>query len=403
MQSLVARRPAKVGIFVLALLVIEFLDELVFGAREAAWPLIQQDLGLTYIQIGLLFTIPNIIAAVIEPVMAIMADMGRLRALILGGGVMFTLQLFVLAASQSFPVFLLATIVLFPSSGAFVSLSQAALMKLDHTRHEQNMARWTFAGSAGVVAGPLLLSLSLAFGFGWRGAMVALGIISAVLVVIVWRVPFTFKNGSVDEDEDDDAPQTFREGVQAVFEAVRRPDVIRWVVLLECADLLMDVLLAYLALYLVNVVNIAPEQAALAVTVWTGVGLVGDLLLIPLLERVRGLDYLRISAVLEFVLYIAFLLVEPFGLKLVVLGLLGFFNAGWYSVLQAQLYSTMPGRPGTVQAADTAVSLITSFIPLGLGFIAQRAGLDVAMWLLLIGPIALMIGLPRRVSVTESA
>lgn len=41
------------------LLLIEFLDELVFGAGEAAWPLIRDDLALSYDQIGLLLGIPG--------------------------------------------------------------------------------------------------------------------------------------------------------------------------------------------------------------------------------------------------------------------------------------------------------------------------------------------------------
>ena len=43
------RRPA---VLLLTLLAIEFLDEFVYGAREAAWPLIRDDLGLSYVQIG---------------------------------------------------------------------------------------------------------------------------------------------------------------------------------------------------------------------------------------------------------------------------------------------------------------------------------------------------------------
>ena len=34
-------------------LIIEFIDELVFGVGEAAWPLIHTDLQLNYVQIGL--------------------------------------------------------------------------------------------------------------------------------------------------------------------------------------------------------------------------------------------------------------------------------------------------------------------------------------------------------------
>jgi FSR family fosmidomycin resistance protein-like MFS transporter len=84
--------------------------------------------------------------------------------------------------------------------------------------------------------------------------------------------------------------------------------------------------------------------------VWTSLGLAGDFLLIPLLERVRGLSYLRVSAVIEFVLFTLLLLMPGFWIKLVLLGLLGFFNAGWYSILQGQLYSSMPGQSGTVMA-----------------------------------------------------
>jgi FSR family fosmidomycin resistance protein-like MFS transporter len=61
MISVLLRR--RTGAFVFTLLAIEFLDEFVFGAREAAWPLIRDDLGLTYAQIGLLLTIPAVIAS----------------------------------------------------------------------------------------------------------------------------------------------------------------------------------------------------------------------------------------------------------------------------------------------------------------------------------------------------
>lgn len=41
------------------LLVIEFLDEFIYGAREAAWPLVRSDLALTYAQIGVLLGLPR--------------------------------------------------------------------------------------------------------------------------------------------------------------------------------------------------------------------------------------------------------------------------------------------------------------------------------------------------------
>ena len=178
--------------------------------------------------------------------------------------------------------------------------------------------------------------------------------------------------------------------------ALRRVEVLRWLTLLEFSDLMLDVLLGFLALYFVDVVGTTPAQAGLAVAVWTGLGLLGNLLLIPLLERVRGLRYLRLSALVELALFPAFLLVPGMWAKLALLGLLGFFNAGWYSILKAQLYSAMPGQSGTVMTVGNVFGLVGGLVPLGLGLVAERSDLTVTMWLLLLGPLALLTGIPRR-------
>ena len=91
--------------------------------------------------------------------------------------------------------------------------------------------------------------------------------------------------------------------VRDALRVLRRREVLCWLTLLEFSDLMLDVLLGFLALYFVNVVGTTPAQAGAAVAVWTGVGLLGDLLLIPLLERVPGLCYLRWSAALELVIH----------------------------------------------------------------------------------------------------
>lgn len=393
MAALARRRWRPVG-FVLILLAIELLDELVFGVREASWPLMRDDLGLTYVQVGLLLSLPGFIANFIEPALGILADTGRRRALVLGGGVAFLVSLLLTAWSASFIPLLLSFILFYPASGAFVSLSQAALMDHDPARHEQNMAQWTLAGSLGVTFGPLLLGLGIALGTGWRGLYFGLAALTGILVVAATR--FSFANHTAHESSSEDAVIGFRQGIRAALDALRRKTVLRWLILLEFSNLLMDILLGYMALYMVDVAGVSEGQAGLAVAVWTVVGLAGDALLIPLLERVDGLSYLRISVVLELVLYPAFLLVEPYAAKLVILGLLGFFNAGWYSILQAQLYTAMPGQSGTVMALHSASGLVSSLIPLMIGLAAEYFGLQGAMWLLLAGPVALLVGLPRR-------
>ena len=390
--------------FVITLLAIEFLDEFVFGAREAAWPLIRTDLGLNYIQIGLLLSLPSFFSSITESFLGVLGDVWKRRVLILGGGVFFAASLLLTVLSQSFLVLLLSFILAYPASGAFVSLSQATLMDTDPARHEHNMARWTFAGSLGVVTGPLALGAATMLAMGWRGLFGFFAVLSFSVLAIAWRFPSASYQPAPGQSSDGPIPNTrslisnLKDGMVNALRALRRGEVLRWLTLLQFSDLMLDVLLGFLALYFVDVVGVTPAQAGLAVATWTGMGLLGDFLLIPLLERVRGLGYLRVSAVIEFILFTTFLLVPNVWAKFVLLGLMGLFNAGWYSILQAQLYSAMPGQSGTVMTVGNIFGLVGGLLPLVLGSVAQHFNLGVTMWLLLLGPIALMIGIPRRVS-----
>src|SRR5690349_20746234 len=118
LRSLAVRRLRAPAIFVLTLLAIEFLDEFVFGAREAAWPLIRNDLNLSYEQIGLLLSVPIFIANLIEPALGILGDVWKRRVLVMGGGAVFAFASLMTATSGSFAPLMIAFIVISPASGA---------------------------------------------------------------------------------------------------------------------------------------------------------------------------------------------------------------------------------------------------------------------------------------------
>jgi len=388
----VKRHARRMTLFMVVLLVIEFVDEFVFGLVNAAMPFIRDDLSMNYDQVGLLFTIPSLIATFIEMFFGIWGDGAGRRWLIIGGGISFTLACALSALSQDFNMFLWSFIIFFPSSGAFVALSQAILMDIEPTRHQQNMARWTFAGSLGVVGG------SIVFGIwgDWRGMFALCAVLSAgaLGIILVYYISGKAPQEAVKGNADEEA--TLWDGLKDAFTQMRRKEVLRWFALLEFSDLMMDVLMAYLALYFVDVVGKTQTEAAIAVVIWTGVGLIGDFLLIPLLERVNGLVYLRSSAGLIGIIYPLFLLVPSVEIKLILLGTLGFFNAGWYSILQGEIYTSLPNNSASAELTiGNLAGIVGSFIPLGVGMVAERAGLDVAMWLLLLGPIVLLIGIPR--------
>jgi len=373
-------------------LLVEFIDELVFGLQDAAWPLIRTDLGLNYVQIGILLSAPGVLANLIEPFLFILGDIWRRRLIILGGGICFTAALMLTAVSHNFIFLLLSMILFYPSSGAFVSLSQASMMDADPARHEPNMARWTFAGSLGVFLGPLLLAGLIALGFGWRTGFWALAACSILILLGAFRaIPHGGKPHA-----DFPSPQAFFDSLMAALRALREGAVLRWLVLLEFSNLMLDVLYGFLALYFVDVAAFSAAEAALAVAIWSGLGLLGDFLLIPLVERVKGLDYLRVSVILELILFPAFLLAPQPWIKLSMLGLLGFFNSGWYAILQANLFSALPKRSGAALALNDVAGVFGQVLPFIIGLAAETFGLGSAIWLLLAGPLVLLIGLPRR-------
>src|SRR5258708_7568256 len=166
-----------------AALAVVLVDELVDGTKSAALPTMRHDLGLTYGQVGLLVSVPVWRGSLLELPLGVLAGHGRRRRLaVLGGGVLFILALVATAAARSFAGLLAAFVLFFPASGAFVSLTQSGLMDADPSRREQHMARWELAGSAGQVAGPIMLVAVLATGGGWRSAYLTL----ALCAVAAW-------------------------------------------------------------------------------------------------------------------------------------------------------------------------------------------------------------------------
>jgi len=188
---------------------------------------------------------------------------------------------------------------------------------------------------------------------------------------------------------------TFRGLLSDFWAAIRRGEVLRWLVLLALGDLMLDVLLGFLALYGTDVAAVSPATAGLMVAVWSGVGLLGDALLIPLLKRADPLRYLRFSALIMAGLYAGFMLAPSIGAKLVFLAMMGLLNSGWYAIPQARLYAELPGRSGTAMAVTSAFGILAGGIPLLLGGLAQLFGLSPVMWLLMAGPLGFLILLPR--------
>ncbi len=105
---------------------------------------------------------------------------------------------------------------------------------------------------------------------------------------------------------------------------------------------------------------------------------------------------MRFSAVLAAIVYPAWLLTPWLPVKIVLLVVIRLTTTGWYQVLQGEAYASVPGKSGTVMAISSLAGLAGGVLIWLVGWIAGQAGLNVAMWLLLIGPISLVLFVPPQ-------
>ncbi len=350
---------------------------------------------------------PLLVGGLLSLPIGLVAGAGRARKrMVLAGGVVLAGSLVAVAFAHTFLTLLVALIAFFPASGAFVGLTQAALMDAEPGRQQQSMAAWNLSGSAGAVAGPLLLAAVLLIGGTWRWAYLLLAGAAAVAVGIAaaggparFTVAVRAEDAESVEDaeraEDSDGPTpTWREALGAVRDA----EVARWLVLLQVIDLMLDVLTGYLGIYLVDVVHASPAEAAAGVAVRLGAGLAGDALFVAVARRVSGRMALRVSAAAAAVLYPAFLMLPWLGARLAVLAGLSIATACWYPVAKAELYGCLPGQSGIAMFWSDAAGLAGAIGPLAVGLIAQQAGLSWALACLAVAPfiVLALVARPAR-------
>ena len=338
---------------------------------------------------------PLLVGGFLELPLGILAGQGRPRRLaILGGGVIFVLTLLAVASARSFTVLLCAFVAFYPASGAFVSLTQAEIMDAWPDRQAQVMARWDLAGSTGAVAGPLLLAAVLASGGGWRaGYLVLAGIAALVWLGAYLRAPTDPAPAadSPDADGEADGRRPWMVRAREIAAVLRDWGTLRWVLLIEVADLLVDTFTGFLALYLVDVAHLPAAVAALAIAIRLGAALAGDAALVMIGERAGDLAVLRASAVAAALLYPGFLLVPGVVPKLIVLAALSAVTAPWYPLLQARLYGSLPGRSSVAVTLSSAAGLAGGLGPLAVGLVAQGFGLSWALAGLVVVPVAVLL------------
>lgn len=353
-----------------SLLVVGMVDETVaflpFGAVES----IRQDVGLTYVEAGVLLALYPGIALLGTP-LGVVADHVSRRLMAALGGVGYGVGLCLFAVGGGFWTLFTAVVVMGLAGDAMVRAVEVALVEVAGDKVEPALARSNLLAAVGDLFGPLLLFGALGTGLGWRAAFWAAGALMLAYGLLLASQPLP----SPAEPDDDHQPW------RAMVEVAKDRRVIVAGLLVAMIEAFDETFVGFAVAFLTTERGLTPAVATLA----AGAGMAGGIAGAAWASRTeRRKVGLRPCAVLLLAGVAILLLVPNVVAAAVGTAVVGAaVNLAWI-VLQARYLTLRPGQAGTTSAVAEAVSQVGILTPIGIGALADRLTLGVAMLLYLV-------------------
>jgi MFS family permease len=377
-------RGACAGAFALAF--VDFLDELGSGVAPVSAAEIRDEWSLAYGSTSVaLLVVPLLIALLVEGPLLLASDRWpRRRSIPIGLALMGAALLLASAASSTWWL-ALAFGAWATFGGIACAQAQGALMDAFPDARERWMTRWTLCGAIGDAATPVLVTLAAWLGFGWRGALAAAGVLHVGHAIVLACLPIPSGEG----DDDDDA------GDESAWARVRRGladrRLLAWLGACSLCCLLDEIFVVFGTLRLRDELGATPQVQALIFGLGALAAALGLLLGERLLARIEPLRLLRISCAACALAFVAWLWVDSLAASFALALVVELCAAPLYPICAAQAYACKPGESGLIAALDSALGWLQIVAPLGLGLIADRWGLDVALACLLVQPLGVAL------------
>jgi MFS family permease len=361
---------------------VELLDELYSGVPAIGSPDIQAELDTSCAATAwMLLFVPGAVALVVEPILFVLADRHPKKWFVCGGLFAMALAAFIAAAAPNAYLLTAAIALAWVGSGSGVALGQAALVDARPHDRERALTQWALLGEIGDLLAPLLMAALAAFGWGWRVAYLLVGAMMLVWALLV--ASQRFEDATPEQDEEEPGV------IASLRAALANRRLLFWLGAAALCDLLDEIVVVFAALYLRDELGASPIERAVVITAGVAGAIAGVLLADRLLGRVRPLRLLGMTSVACAGSYLAWLFAPSVWLSTTLFFVVGMTAAPMYPIASAQAYAALPGRSGTVNAAGHLFSPLVMALPWLLGVVADHAGLQLALALLLAQPLGL--------------
>lgn len=188
------RHGAEITTFsiILALGFSHFLNDMIQSLVPAIYPMLKASYGLSFVQIGLITLTMQVASSVLQPVVGLFADHRPLpHPLAIGMGVTLT-GLLVLANAESYPVLLVAAVLVGAGSAVFHPEASRVARMASGGRHGLAQSLFQVGGNAGSATGPILAAfIVIPRGQGSIGWFSAVALLAMAVLFLVgnwhWR------------------------------------------------------------------------------------------------------------------------------------------------------------------------------------------------------------------------
>jgi predicted MFS family arabinose efflux permease len=376
------------------LLSMGLLDELITGIPVIALPLLRDRFGLSYEQVGLLFTVAALSGMLIEPFINLLSDRRAQKPWILWGLLLLAGSSVLMGTSNSYALLLLAFIVSYPAGGAAIDLSQAVLIDAAPDDGARTMTRWTLLSSIGDSLAPLVVTTFVALHLGWTELCwlaTVLWLVTALLLA-----PLRFPTYSKDLEAHKDSEET---SIWAnLREALHDPLLLRWSALTVIPTMLDEVFLSFVVLYLHDVWHVSETIIAIIIALQMLASFAGLFLLERLLKSrpivpTRLLTWLALATLIG---VIGLLFMHVLWLVIVALLVISASCAGWYPLAKSEAYARKPANTGVVRAIIGLASPFDMILPGVIGIICANFGILTGLGVLGCAPVLMLLLLPRQ-------
>jgi MFS family permease len=354
-------------------------------------PLLHAQLGLSYEQIGLIFSVAAIAGIVLEPLVYLFSDRGSKHRWIVVGLLGMTCAFVLAGSTSSFFLLVLAFALTSPAGAMAVGLAQAASIDSAPGGSGRVMTRWTILSSIGDFLSPLAVTTIISFGLGWRGLCWIAAGCWLVAAIGVWFARFPRLNNSYSHIDEKPEGNMWA----ALRLALRDTVLLRWTILSILTTMLDEIFLTFLVLYLRDVLRASPLESGLTVGAGMVGGFLGLLVLDRLLERVSPLRLLQVASLLALAGVAGLLIVHALWFAPLAFFIMSLGSACLYPIVDAQAYARLPGRSGMKSFISSLGQPFEIVLPAIVGFVAGRFGLLASLALLGSAPLFFLLLAPR--------